>query len=149
MRTKKISEIQVSYRPKLIGTEKIETSANAYKYLISQFPRRTIGLQESFVALYLNRANNILGCHHSSIGGLSGTVADIRILLAVALKSMASKIIISHNHPSGNLYPSSADKEMTAKIKEACRVMDIMLLDHIIVSPIGNKYFSFTDEGIL
>ena len=83
-----------------------------------------------------------------STGGITGTVVDIRLLLSVALKTAATGIIIAHNHPSGNLKPSEADKELTNKIKKASEYMDIKLLDHLIIVPEG-KYLCFTEDGLL
>jgi DNA repair protein RadC len=80
--------------------------------------------------------------------GLTGTTADQRLIMATALKSAATGLILCHNHPSGNLQASTADIEITKKIQSACNFLDIKLLDHIIISPSGN-YFSFTDEGLL
>ena len=122
-----IAEIKVSYKPKLMEGPRITSSSSAYEQLKTFYPKDTISLQEHFVILYLNRANNIMG---------------------VALKSMACGIILSHNHPSRNLLPSSADREITNKIKEVCKLMDINLLDHIILSPEGT-FYSFADEGDL
>jgi DNA repair protein RadC len=90
----------------------------------------------------------VIGAYHAFTGGITGTVADIRIIMAVALKAMACGMVISHNHPSGSLKPSSADKQLTDKIKEAGKLMDINLLDHIILSPEGT-FYSFADEGEL
>jgi DNA repair protein RadC len=72
-----------------------------------------------------------------------------RLILGIGLKVAATHVILAHNHPSGNLTPSRQDEELTAKIKEACRVMDIQLADHIILSPVGEKYLSFADEGMI
>ena len=144
-----IAEIKVSYKPKLMEGPKITSSNTAYEQLKTFYPKDTISLQEHFVILYLNRANNIIGGYHGFKGGINSTVVDIRIILAVALKSLACGMIISHNHPSGSLKPSHADKELTNKIKEASKLMDIDLLDHIIVSPDSQTYYSFTDEGDL
>lgn len=102
---------------------------------------------EIFAVLYLNRANKINHFEIISEGGITGTVADPRIILKKALESDAVSIILSHNHPSGNLKPSRADEQLTNKIKEAARLLDITVLDHIIVSDEG--YFSFADEGLL
>ena len=104
-------------------------------------------IHEEFWVLYLNRANRIIEKNKISQGGISGTVTDIRIILKRGLELLASSLIICHNHPSGNLSPSEADIELTAKIKNAAAQMDIKLLDHLIVA--DNSYFSFTDEGIL
>lgn len=145
----RISEIQISYRP-AIGNKPIIVSAlDAYLELIEFFPQDTIALQEKFVAMYLNRANRVLGVYELSTGGMTGTVADIRLVLSVALKVAATGIIIAHNHPSGNMKPSAADIELTKRIKEGAKILDIKLLDHLIVSPECMKYYSFADEGLV
>ncbi|HLX91519.1 MAG TPA: DNA repair protein RadC [Puia sp.] len=102
---------------------------------------------EVFLVVFLNRANKINHVEIISSGGITGTVADPRIILKKALDEDAVSLILCHNHPSGNLKPSKADEQLTAKIKEAARLFDINVLDHIIVSEEG--YFSFADEGIL
>ncbi len=141
------SEIQISYNPPKGYRPTVNCSADAYELLIQHYPAETIQLQEHFVIMHLNRANKVIGIHKLSSGGMTSTIADIRILLAVALKSMATAIILSHNHPSGVLNPSQADIILTQKIKEAAALLDIELLDHLIVSPEG--YYSFTQEGKL
>ena len=102
---------------------------------------------EVFAVLFLNRANKINDFKIISEGGITGTVADPRIILKKALEEDAVSLILCHNHPSGSLKPSRADEELTQKIKEAARYFDIKVLDHLIVSDDG--YFSFADEGIL
>ncbi len=95
----------------------------------------------------LNQANKIIAHHKIGQGGIVGTVMDPRIILKQALTDEAVNIILAHNHPSGNLIPSDADKKITQKIKEAAKLMDITLFDHIIITQLS--YFSFADEGIL
>jgi DNA repair protein RadC len=102
---------------------------------------------EVFAVIFLNRANKIKHFEIVSKGGIAGTVADPRIILKKAILEEASSIILSHNHPSGNVKPSKADEEITQKIKQAAALVDIKVLDHIIVSDEG--YFSFADEGLL
>jgi DNA repair protein RadC len=102
---------------------------------------------EVFAVLYLNRANKINHFEIVSEGGITGTVADPRIILRRALEEDAVNLILCHNHPSGSLKPSRADEQLTAKIKEAAKFLDITVLDHIIVSDDG--FFSFADEGLL
>jgi len=102
---------------------------------------------EIFAVVFLNRANRINHFEIISEGGITGTVADPRIILKKALEEDAVSIILCHNHPSGNLLPSRADEDLTKKIKEAASYFDIKVLDHIIVSEDG--YYSFADEGIL
>lgn len=103
--------------------------------------------REVFAVLFLNRANKINHFEIVSEGGITGTVADPRIILRRALEEDAVNIILCHNHPSGSLRPSQADEQLTAKIREAARLLDICVLDHIIVSDSG--YYSFADEGLL
>jgi DNA repair protein RadC len=102
---------------------------------------------EVFAVIYLNRANKINHFEIVSEGGITGTVADPRIILKKALEEDAVSIILCHNHPSGSLKPSRADEDLTHKIKEAAKYFDIRVLDHMIVSDAG--YFSFADEGLL
>jgi DNA repair protein RadC len=102
---------------------------------------------EVFAVLYLNRANKINHFEVVSEGGITGTVADPRVILKKALQEEAVSIILCHNHPSGSLKPSRADEELTYKIKEAAKYLDIKVLDHIIVSNEG--FYSFADEGAL
>lgn len=102
---------------------------------------------EVFAVVYLNRANKIKHFEIISSGGITGTVADPRIILKRAVEQGVTSIVLSHNHPSGNLRPSRADMELTSKIKHAANYLDITVLDHIIVSDEG--YYSFADEGEL
>ena len=110
MTTETLSEIHVSYKPGLISSKTINDSNAAFDILATLFPQETICLQEQFVVLYLNRANRVIGSYQLSKGGITGTIADVRLILSVALKTLASGLILAHNHPSGNLHPSEADK---------------------------------------
>jgi DNA repair protein RadC len=104
-------------------------------------------LREVFAVIFLNQANRINHFEIVSQGGITGTVADPRLILKKALESHAVNMILCHNHPSGNLKPSKADEDLTYKIREAARFFDIKVIDHIIVSHEG--YFSFADEGLM
>lgn len=122
---------------------KVGSSADAYEAIRPYL----MDLQhEQFWVLLLNRANEVIRPQQISIGGVSGTVADPKMIFKAALEHLASAIILVHNHPSGNLTPSQADKDLTKKVKEAGRTLDIPVLDHLIFS--DNGYFSFADEGI-
>jgi len=103
--------------------------------------------REIFAVAFLNQANKINHIEIISEGGITGTIADPRIILKKALEENAVSLVLCHNHPSGSLKPSRQDEEITRKIKEAAKFFDIKVLDHIIVSDAG--YFSFSDEGIL
>jgi DNA repair protein RadC len=98
-------------------------------------------------AVFLNRSNNTIGFFRVSQGGLSGTVIDIRLILKTALESLAHSIIICHNHPSGNIQPSEADRQITIKLKQAASIMDIQIPDHVVLTT--DSYFLFGDEGFL
>lgn len=102
---------------------------------------------EEFWVMYLNRANKILGKERISLGGVTGTVADVKIIFKKAIQYLASGIILTHNHPSGNLQPSRADINFTNKAAEAGRFLEINVLDHIIVTEA--HYYSFADEGLI
>ncbi len=102
---------------------------------------------EEFWVLLLNRANRVIKKKRVSEGGVTGTVADPKIIFKMALEELACGIVVAHNHPSANLNPSQSDINLTKKIKEAGRFLDVQLFDHIIVA--GNKYFSFADEGLV
>lgn len=102
---------------------------------------------EEFWVLHLNRHNKIIHYERISQGGLTGTVIDVRVILKKALEKLATSIIIAHNHPSGNLQASDSDRKITRQLREAAKLMEIPLLDHLIITQTG--YYSFADEGIL
>jgi DNA repair protein RadC len=102
---------------------------------------------EEFWVLLLNRANRVIKKKRVSEGGVSGTVVDPKIIYKLALEELASGVIVVHNHPSGNLTASQSDIDLTRKLKEAGRFLEIQLLDHLIIA--GQKYYSFADEGML
>ena len=122
----------------------IQSSQNAAK-LISPI-LRDLSHEECWV-LYLNRANKLISKERLSIGGLTATVVDVKIVIKGALEKLASSIILVHNHPSGNLHPGENDKLQTKIIKDAASLFDITLLDHLIIA--GDGYFSFADDGII
>jgi len=146
----KVSEITISYRPsfKERSQPRINGSDDAYQVLRPHFNRDTLAIQEQFAVCYLSRNNQVKGVYAGFAGGISGTVVDVRIILAIALKTGSSAIILAHNHPSGNKEPSLADQCLTQKIKTACDTMDLTLLDHLIITS-ENTYYSFADEGKL
>lgn len=122
----------------------IRSSRDAVEIVMPQLQDLT---HESFCAVYLNQAGKVIKSEIVSSGGLTATVADIRIILKNALLCNAAQLIMAHNHPSGNKNPSEADKVLTRKMKESATLMDIKLLDHIIIA--GNDYLSMGDEGLI
>ncbi|MHA7102549.1 JAB domain-containing protein [Roseivirga pacifica] len=144
-----VAEITLSYYPdiNLKDQEKISCSSDAERLFRENWNDAHIGFVEEFKVMLLNRSNKVLGISSISKGGVSGTVADPKVIFALALKAVASGIIVAHNHPSGNLKPSHADITLTKKLSDAGKLLDIVLLDHIILSTDG--YTSFSDEGYL
>lgn len=122
----------------------IRSSRDAVEIVMPQLQDLT---HECFCAVYLNQAGKVIKSEMVSSGGLTATVADIRIILKNALLCNAAQLIMAHNHPSGNKNPSEADKVLTRKMKESATLMDIKLLDHIIIA--GNDYLSMGDEGLI
>lgn len=144
----KVNEIQVSYKEKIKASTIISSSADAGLLLFEHWNKDTIGLSETFKVLLLNNSNKVKGIYEVSNGGITGTLVDLRILFAVILKTLSVGIILVHNHPSGKLGPSESDKSLTNKIKNASKLFDIKVLDHLIIVPNGN-YYSFSDNALL
>ena len=142
-----VAEIKVSYSNTNLERIKVTNSQILYDLVLKQWNLDIIELQEEVKIVLLNRAQIVLGIYEMSKGGVSGTVVDIKIILGIALKCNASSIVIAHNHPSGSLQPSETDKSITKKLKEACKLLDLNLLDHLVVTTGG--YYSFSDNGIL
>jgi len=144
----KINEIQLSYKKKLkTPYQKISCSKQANECIRQIIPVEQINYREHMYALYLDNGNNVTGYQLISLGGITSTLVDKRILLQGALLTSAIAIVLFHNHPSGKLKPSNSDLQLTEEIKEASKVLNIKLLDHIIVAEQG--YYSFADEGDL
>lgn len=144
-----IAEIQLSYKANVKPSlrPKISGSHDAYEILKLTWDQSKLELVEQFKVLLTNRANKVLGIFEVSTGGIAGTVADPKLIFVAALKAGASGLILSHNHPSGNLNPSQADVDLTRKIKKGGKFLEIQLLDHVILTSEG--YYSFADEGLL
>lgn len=143
----RIPEVKVRFnRGRLFDNEKVTSSKDGYD-ILKRLAGSMIQTQEMGLFLYLNRANKLIGYYKHTIGGTAGTVFDIKLIMAGAVKCLAHGIIACHNHPSGNLQPSDADIRLTKQLKKAAEVHDINLLDHIIITKEGYK--SFADEGYL
>lgn len=144
-----VAEIQLSYssnvKPSL--RPKISHSNDACQILKQSWNESKLELVEQFKVMLLNRANKVLGILEVSTGGITGTVADPRLIFVAALKAGATGIILAHNHPSGNLNPSQQDIDLTRKIKEGGKLLEIQLLDHLIIT--SESYYSFSDEGLI
>ncbi len=124
--------------------KRVSSSQEVYEHM---YPYLKDLNHEEFWAIHLNASNSIIEAQKMSSGGLTGTMADVRMIFNLALKKKATALIVAHNHPSGNNTPSEADKRLTKKLKDAGDILDIPLLDHIIFA--DSVYFSFADEGLL
>jgi len=134
------TNVQVSQRPK------VASSRDAYNVLIQSWNRDRLEFIEEFKILLLNSASRVLGFFEVSKGGISDASADVRIVFAAALKANATGIILAHNHPSGQLVPSDADKYVTENMRKAGELLNIRVLDHLIVTAEG--FYSFSDENL-
>ena len=145
-----VAEVSLAYNSKVSASERISirSSRDAFDVLYNNWNLEAIEHREEFKILLLNRANKVLGLSEISKGGISGTVVDSRMIFQTALKANAIAVILCHNHPSGNLMPSEADLQITKKLKEGGKLLDISVLDHIIITP-GSKYSSLADNGYL
>ncbi len=144
----KVPEINLSYKreryQKEIAVNSAEIAADIFRSL---YPEGSIQLQERFYVLLLSTSLNVLGYYHLSSGGITSTVADLRLILAAALKSASTAIMVCHNHPSGNTSPSPDDLKLTKRLDEACTLMNINLLDHLIIT--DTSYYSFAEKRVL
>jgi DNA repair protein RadC len=144
-----MAEIELVYKSKVKPSERprITSTKEAYQILLQTWDVNKIEFVEQFKVVLMSRAHRVLGIYELSSGGIAGTVADPKLVFMAALKANACCLILSHNHPSGNLKPSHADEALTRKIYEAGKFLDIQVLDHVIVTSEG--YFSFADEGLI
>ncbi|WP_267265964.1 JAB domain-containing protein [Chryseobacterium formosus] len=142
-----VNEIKLSYSGKGNCERSISSSTDAVDVFREHFDAEEMDYRESFFALYLNQANKVLGIKKISECGISSTLVDVRIIMQAALLCNASGIIVSHNHPSGNLKPSSCDIKMTAQIKEAAKILSMSLLDHVVLT--SDSHFSFADNAMI
>lgn len=144
-----VSEIELIYKSKVKASERVHviSSRDVYALFLNVWDKNKIDFIEQFKVTFLNRSNLVLGVCSISSGGITGTVADLRIVFAAALKMNACAIAVCHNHPSGNLKPSKSDEELTQLFSEAGKILNIKLIDHLIITNEG--YYSFADEGAL
>jgi DNA repair protein RadC len=141
-----VREAKVTWTPSKVKQSALPVVNDAVSavQVVRNFYDDVINVQERFAVILLNQANRVLGVRIVSTGGVSGTVADPKIIFHTALLSLASAIIIVHNHPSGNLKPSESDKLLTKKIADGATMLEIRLLDHLIITEDG--FYSFADN---
>jgi len=144
-----VSEVKLTYKTKQKASErpKVNDSETTYKLLLKCFDPDTIELRESFKVLLLNRANKVLGVMNVSDGGITGTFVDAKLIMQSVILSNATQIIMAHNHPSGVCEPTAQDCFITNRVKQACELLDVSLIDHLIISP--ESYYSYSDDNRL
>lgn len=144
-----LAEIKISYTAKYDkkAKRKLTCSKDAVDLFREIWLPETIELRESMYVLLVNRSNYVLGWFILSLGGVSGTVSDPKLIFSTALKCVASSLIIAHNHPSGNTKPSASDIQLTKNLVEGGRLLEISVLDHIILT--AESFYSFADEGLI
>ena len=142
-----VGEVELTYKSTSKSRNKIYSSEDAYEVLLSTYREGTICYKEYFKVLFLNQAKQVLGYTLISEGGITETCADIRVILQAALLTNSVAIILAHNHPSGDVSPSSADKKVTETIAESGKIVGIPLVDHLIIGQ--NEWFSFRQSGLL
>lgn len=144
-----IAEVELVYSTEVKPSKriKISCSKDAYEILNQTWNENTIELREEMKIILLNTWHKVLGIYNVSHGGITGTVADPKLIFAAALKANATGIILAHNHPSGNSQPSQADIKLTKTCKAIGELFDIKILDHMIMTTEG--YYSFADEGMI
>lgn len=146
----KVAEVQLFYRNVVPPSQmQAVTCSRDAVNVLRPFFEPFIDHREVFFVMLINKANKVLGVMKVSEGGIAGTVADPRIIMQAAILANASGIILAHNHPSGNLQPSQVDINLTKKIKEAGKLLDIQVLDHVIMRGENWDYYSFADQGEL
>lgn len=143
-----VKELEVEYERPPFGTMvHITDSKGCHQLFRKVFKPKTLDHKEVFWVAVLNRANLVLGVSRIGVGTVSGCTVNIKEIFQIAILSNASSIVLCHNHPSGNLKPSHGDVTITEQIKKGCVLLDLVLLDHIILTSEG--YLSFVDEGLM
>lgn len=144
-----LGEVKATYCKKdKLKSFKVSSSADVNQCIRTLFPI-DISIREAFIALYLNRNNRTIGYTIISIGGTSSTVCDPKVVFQHALLCNASAVVLIHNHPSGNIKPSNTDIQLTQSLKKAGEFLSLKILDHLIIAPEKDCFYSFADSGML
>ena len=140
------NEVQIHYQRPIFNTDKaVRSSEDSEKHFRELLDQKRIDYKEFFWVLLLTNANQVLGVSEISVGSTTGVSVNVKEIYQLALLSNASAVIVAHNHPSGKLAPSTADKSITEKLQKALKLLDIILLDHLILTSEG--FISFSDSG--
>lgn len=141
----KCAEVQLSFKQKIKPTTKLVSSEDCYQFFLSTYDEGEIDYRESFRVVYLNSSLKVVGWMTVATGGITEVLVDPRIVLQGALLTNATLLIACHNHPSGSVRPSKDDDRLTERLKKACEVMNIKMLDHLVITE--DSYYSYNDEG--
>jgi len=141
-----VAEIEITYKPIITDHTIISSSSQAYELIKTLWDKEKINLQEQFAALFFNQSKKTIGWKVLSTGNMTKCIVDIKLLVSLALHCMCTHVMIVHNHPSGNLKVSQPDENITQTVKHALKLIDVLLMDHLII--VENGYFSFNDEGL-
>lgn len=141
-----VKEYKLKYTATKKESQTIHNATQAFEIIKEIYDKETSPIFESFYAVYMNNSNKVKGYMKISDGGIACTVVDPKIVLIGALESLSTAIILTHNHPSGNVKPSNEDKELTKKLKSAAKLLDILVVDHIIINDDLTNYYSFADN---
>ena len=142
-----VGEIKISYKPLITDHTVITSSYQAYELIKQLWDNEKINLQEQFAALFMNTSKKTIGWKLLNTGTTANCLVDIKLLVSLALHCMCTHIVIVHNHPSGNLKTSDSDETITKTIKDALKLIDVQLMDHLIITE--NGHYSFSDEGLM
>lgn len=144
-----VAEVKLSYSTKIKASDRVRLTnpRDVYSVLNLVYADYSVDHIEHFVVVLLDRANKVLGYGVASIGGVNSTVVDLRVVFQFAILGNATGIIVSHNHPSGEVNPSEEDKNMTKKLIKGCEILGFAFVDHVIYTK--DKYFSFAEEGLI
>jgi DNA repair protein RadC len=141
------SEISIQYKREILHKEPMKLALDVYEWVRPRWNEELINLQEQSMALFFNNASQLISYRLISTGNIRGTIIDVQLLVCLALHTMASKVIVVHNHPSGRLEASKSDIKITKQIKEALELIDVLLLDHLIIT--DECYLSMHGHGLV
>jgi DNA repair protein RadC len=141
------SEISIQYKREILHKEPMKLAQDVYEWVRPRWNNELINLQEQSMALYFNNASQLISYRLISTGNIRGTIIDVQLLVCLALHTMASKVILVHNHPSGKLETSKSDIKITKQIKSALELIDVLLLDHLIITE--DCYMSMQAHGLV
>jgi DNA repair protein RadC len=140
-------ELSVTYKPGFMYETPIDNSESAHKLLLTIWDKERLNMQEQIVAFFINAGKRIIGYKLISTGDMHSAAGNTKLIASFALQTLSCSVILAHNHPGGGLVPSKADVALTQQLKDALRLIEVTLLDHLIIAE--RRYFSMWDEGFM